>query len=98
MRSISDDTDVTQDAVMVYNSNRPKENIPDIFGKKLYHDSSQNSVSLTSQIVKKRLNETGKLSQLQKLFPSQNSDFGQPTFYDGDNLTNNAAISNNNRQ
>ena len=88
---------------MVYNSVGPKERIPDIFGKKQYHRVSHNSDSLTSQIIAKRLNETGQLNQIQKLHSLQSplSDYGKPTFYSsdtgardrGDSVTNNAAVS-----
>ena len=89
--------------MMVYNSVGPKERIPDIFGKKQYHRVSHNSDSLTSQIIAKRLNETGQLNQIQKLHSLQSplSDYGKPTFYSsdtgardrGDGVTNNAAVS-----
>ena len=86
---------------MVYNSNGRKENSPEIFGKKQYHPGSHSSNSLTSQIVKKRLNETGQLNKLQKLQSLQSaaSDYGKPTFYseDSEARTKNAAISSNTR-
>jgi len=96
----SSDSDV-EEAVMVYNSNGRKENSPEIFGKKQYHPGSHSSNSLTSQIVKKRLNETGQLNKLQKLQSLQSaaSDYGKPTFYseDSEARTKNAAISSNTR-
>ena len=81
------DTDTEQEAVMVYQSQRDREDErPEIFGKKQYHRVSHSSDSLTSQIVKKRLNETGQLNKLQKVHSLQSpgsSDYGKPTFYSG---------------
>ena len=88
-----------QEAVMVYNSDEDREaERPDIFGKKQYHRVSHSSDSLTSQIVKKRLNETGQLNKLEKVHSLQSlgpgsSDYGKPTFYSrrGEEVTSNEA-------
>ena len=88
-----------QEAVMVYNSHTDREaERPDIFGKKQYHRVSHSSDSLTSQIVKKRLNETGQLNKLEKVHSLQSlgsgsSDYGKPTFYSrrGEEVTSNEA-------
>ena len=87
-----------QEAVMVYSSDTDREaGRPDIFGKKQYHRVSHSSDSLTSQIVKKRLNETGQLNKLEKVHGLQSlgsgsSDYGKPTFYSrGGEVTSNEA-------
>ena len=87
-----------QEAVMVYNSDEDRDaERPDIFGKKQYHRVSHSSDSLTSQIVKKRLNETGQLNKLEKVHSLQSlgsgsSDYGKPTFYSrGGEVTSNEA-------
>ena len=88
-----------QEAVVVYNSDTEDRDAerPDIFGKKQYHRVSHSSDSLTSQIVKKRLNETGQLNKLEKVHSLQSlgsgsSDYGKPTFYSrGGEVTSNEA-------
>ena len=88
-----------QEAVVVYNSDSEDRDAerPDIFGKKQYHRVSHSSDSLTSQIVKKRLNETGQLNKLEKVHSLQSlgsgsSDYGKPTFYSrGGEVTSNEA-------
>ena len=80
------------DGYKVYDSEEPKSEMPEVFGRRKFHGNPSNnnnnsgdSKSLTSQIVSQRLNESGQLSFKQKLetFQSGRSDFGRPTFYSG---------------
>lgn len=92
------------DGYKVYDSEEPKSDMPEVFGRRKFHGNNNNnrsgSKSLTSQIVSQRLSESGQLSFKQKLetFQSGRSDFGRPTFYSGGEVgggrgTNNAAVS-----
>ena len=88
-----EEEDGEADGYKVYDSEEPKSEMPEVFGRRKFHgnpaDNKNNrseagrSKSLTSQIVSQRLNESGQLSFKQKLetFQSGRSDFGRPTFY-----------------
>ena len=82
------------DGFKVYNSEEPKDELPEVFGRRKFHRNQNRSRSLASQIVSQRLNESGQLSLKQKLSTLQSgrSDYGRPTFYSG-HVTNNAAVS-----
>ena len=59
---------------------------PEVFGRAQYHQQRASSQhSLTSQIVQRRLNETGELGARQKAasLEAPASDYGKPTFYSG---------------
>jgi len=79
------------EAVMVYNAEGPFETTPEVYGKQQFHSAGEwDSDSPTSEIVKKRLNESGQLNR-QKLLQEEASPYGLPTFYsNADKETNNA--------
>ena len=58
---------------------------PEVFGRAQYHQQRASHRSLTSQIVQRRLNETGELGARQKAasLEAPASDYGKPTFYSG---------------
>ena len=58
-----EDDDSLSRGEVKYNSQDPKHISPDIFGRKQYHTDQTDSSSLTSQIIRKRLDETGRLKQ-----------------------------------
>ena len=82
------------DGFKVYDSEEPKDEMPEVFGRRKFHRNHNRPKSLTSQIVSQRLNESGQVSFKQKLWTLQSgrSDYGRPTFYSS-HVTNNAAVS-----
>lgn len=89
----SRDDGIEDEAVVVYNAERPVENTPEVYGKEQFHSAGLNN-SPTSEILKKRLNESGQLDR-QKILQTPTSPYGLPTFYsNADKGTNNAVVPN----
>lgn len=87
------DDERDDEAVVVYNADGPVENTPEVYGKEQFHSAGE-SDSPTSEILKKRLNESGQLDR-QKLLHGATSPYGMPTFYsNADKGTNNAVSPN----
>jgi len=87
------DNDEKDEAVVIYNADKPVENSPEVFGKRQLHSAGESN-SPTNEILQKRLNESGQLDR-QKLLHVDSSPYGMPTFYtNSDKGTKNAVAPN----